>query len=177
MSGLAVHAALAAGPDWVARTLAILSIFLTIVGFLLTMYLWRKNGPEITVVAYTATGRGAPVPAGFDDVVDVEAHNAGRLSAMIREVGVWIWNEEPSQHGGERRRYLTLEPTVGGFPVEIPSNGGYISAKMPDGSGVSSGMLVQGVAKLGSGQMYKSRVIRIDAPSVPPAVHDGSSQR
>lgn len=123
-----------------------------IAGFALTWYLWRRFGPGIVVLVNTATSEGGPVPAGFDAVVDVEVRNAGRMPAMIREVSVRIWDQEPGRRGAGRPTCLTLEPTYGGFPVAIPPTG-YISAKMPDGTGVSAGSLVQGVAVLGDGSV------------------------
>jgi hypothetical protein len=161
---IAVHTSPITGPDWVARTLAVLSLVVAIAGFALTWYLWRRSGPGIVVLVNTATSRGAPVPAGFDDVVDVEVRNAGRMPAMIREVSVRIWSQEPGRRGGGRPTCLTLEPTYGSFPVAVRPTG-YISAKMPDGTGVSVGTVVQGIAVLGDGQCYESALKRIDASS------------
>ena len=164
LASAAAHTAAVAGPDWVARTLALLSLVVAIASFALTWHLWRKSGPEIVVLVKTATSRGVPVPAGFDDVVDVEVLNHGRMPAMVREVSIRIWDQEPSRRGGGRPTCLTLEPTVRSFPVAVPSTG-YISAKMPDGTGVSAGTLVQGIAVLGDGQCYESSLRRIDASS------------
>ena len=116
MSALAAaHSATIAGPDWLARTLALLSLVVAIASIALTWYLWRESRPGIVVLVNTATSLGAPVPAGFDDIVDVEVRNVGRMPAMIREVSVRIWDQQPSQRGGARSTNLTLRPTYGNF--------------------------------------------------------------
>lgn len=158
----AAYAALASGPDLVARTIAVLSLVAAVASILISWYLWHKSGPEIIVLVNTATSRGTPVPVGSDDVVDVEVRNAGRMAAMIREVSLRIWDQEPGRRGSRSSTCLTLEPTHGGFPVAV-SPTGYISAKMADGTGVSAGTLVQGVAVTGAGQVYESALKQINA--------------
>jgi hypothetical protein len=147
-----------------ALVLALLSLVVAVASIALTWYLWRKSGPEIVVLVNTAASKGAPIPAGFDDVVDVEVRNAGRMPAMVREVSIRIWDQEPGRRGGGRPTCLTLEPTYGSFPVAAPPTG-YISATMPDGTGVSAGTLVQGIAILGDGRCYESSLRRIGASS------------
>lgn len=153
-----------AGPDWVARILAVLGLAAAIASIAITWYLWRRSGPEIVVLVNTATGQGAPVPTGFDDVVDVEVRNGGRMPAMIREVNLRIWEQELNRRGSGSPTRLALEPTYGGFPAAVPPTG-YISAKMADGTGVSAGTLVQGVAVTGAGQVFESSLKQITASS------------
>jgi hypothetical protein len=162
----AANVASALEPDWLARTLAILGLVAAITSIAITWYLWRKSGPEIVVIINTATSQRTPVPEGFDEVVDVEIRNAGRMPAMIREVNLRIWDQEPSRRRGVSPTRLTLEPTYGAFPVAAPPTG-YVSAKMADGTGLSAGTIVQAVAVTGAGQVYESSLKQITGPHHP----------